>query len=121
MATIAHFEIPAGNVNRAREFYGKLFSWKFEDHGGNYLMGETREGKRGHAIAVGLYRRGGAREDILNYIGVPSISAALTRTKALGGKVLTPKTAAEGYGYWAICQDTEGNRFGLWESNRRAK
>jgi uncharacterized protein len=121
MATIAHFEIPAGNVKRARTFYAGLFKWKFEDVGGNYLMGETSEGKRGASIAVSLYRRDKTSEPILNYIGVPSVSAALERTKTLGGKVITPSTAVEGYGYWAVCKDTEGNTFGLWESNRKAK
>ncbi len=38
-----------------------------------------------------------------------------------GTPVTTPSTAVEGYGYWAAFKDTEGNRIGLWEDNRKAK
>jgi len=33
-----------------------------------------------------------------------------------GGKVVMPYTPVPGYGALAICSDTEGNRFGLWEN-----
>ena len=37
----------------------------------------------------------------------------------LGGKVVMPKTAVPGWGYLAICMDTENNTFGLWEETTR--
>ncbi|MGD1836840.1 MAG: VOC family protein, partial [Nitrososphaeraceae archaeon] len=30
MPTIVHFEIPARDIQRAKNFYKNLFSWKFE-------------------------------------------------------------------------------------------
>ena len=30
MPKIVHFEIPADNTERARQFYGKLFGWIFD-------------------------------------------------------------------------------------------
>lgn len=121
MASVVHFEIAAGNIKRAQKFYGGLFSWKFEDVGGNYFMGETRSGKKGPSIAVSLYRRDKGPEPILNYIGVPSVSKTLETIRKLGGKVVVPRTAVEEIGYWAIAKDTEGNKFGLWEDNEKAK
>ncbi len=32
-----------------------------------------------------------------------------------------PKTAVPQMGYFAICQDTENNVFGLWQMDRNAK
>jgi len=32
-----------------------------------------------------------------------------------------PKTAVPGMGYFVICQDTEGNVFGIWEMDMGAK
>ncbi len=39
----------------------------------------------------------------------------------LGGNVIMPKTAVAGWGYLAICVDTENNTFGLWEEDSKAK
>lgn len=35
----------------------------------------------------------------------------------LGGKVIVPKTAVPGVGYFAVCMDTENNPFGLWRTD----
>ena len=60
-------------------------------------------------------------QNIMNYIGVPSVEEYITKVKELGGNIITPKTAVSGWGYLAICVDTENNTFGLWEENRNAK
>jgi len=39
----------------------------------------------------------------------------------LGGKILVPKMAVPKTGYFALCMDTEGNVFGLWENDPQAK
>jgi predicted enzyme related to lactoylglutathione lyase len=41
--------------------------------------------------------------------------------KELGGKVVAPKHAVPGMGYFALCIDTENNSFAIWESNENAK
>jgi uncharacterized protein len=40
---------------------------------------------------------------------------------SLGGKVLIPKRAVPGVGYFAICLDTESNPFGILEIDEGAK
>jgi predicted enzyme related to lactoylglutathione lyase len=47
------------------------------------------------------------------YIGVPSVATYLERVQKLGGSVIMPRTPIPGVGSLAICEDTEGNRFGL--------
>ena len=36
------------------------------------------------------------------------------------GNTITPKTAIPGIGYFCYCVDTEGNVFGIMESNPKA-
>jgi predicted enzyme related to lactoylglutathione lyase len=39
----------------------------------------------------------------------------------LGGKICRAKTEVPQMGYFAICEDTEGNEFAVWEMKRGAK
>ena len=61
------------------------------------------------------------QQPITNYVSVPSVTKAAAKVEKLGGTVCKPKTAVPGMGYFAICLDTEGNTFALWEMNERAK
>ena len=44
-----------------------------------------------------------------------------SKAERLGGKVVVPKTAVPGMGYYAVCLDTENNSFGIFEPNENAK
>ena len=59
--------------------------------------------------------RGARTRGIMNYIGVPDIDEYAAGVIKLGGTVTLPKMAVQGFGYLAICTDTEGNQFGLWQ------
>ena len=121
-ASLVWFEIPADSIDRAKTFYGSLFGWTFNklpaavvdywhiDTGGG---DETPDG--------GLMPRIHPRQPITNYVAVPSVSAAATKVRKLGGTICKPKTPVPGMGYFVICEDTEGNTFALWEMNDRAK
>ena len=43
------------------------------------------------------------------------------KVEKLGGTICKPKTAIPQMGYFAVCQDTEGNELALWEMNDRAR
>jgi predicted enzyme related to lactoylglutathione lyase len=79
-----------------------------------YYLVETEdlEGKPG--LGGGLGKRNTADQKIVIYIGVSSVDEYLLQVEKLGGKVLMPKTVVPGWGYLAICMDTENNTFGLW-------
>ncbi len=122
MATIVHFDLPADDPERAKIFYSSLFGWTFELAPGftdYYLIGTTADdGSPG--IGGGMGKRGMPDQKISNYIGVSSIDTSLTEVVRLGGKILLPKMAVQKFGYLAMCEDTEGNTFGLWEVDPEA-
>ena len=123
MATIVHFDLPADDPERAKNFYSSLFGWTFEQAPGYpdyYFIGTTAEdGSPG--IGGGMGKRGFPDQKITNYIGVSSIDSCLTEVARLGGKVVLTKMPVPKFGYLAVCEDTEGNSFGLWEMDPEAE
>lgn len=121
MATIVYFEIPADNVERANKFYRELFGWELKKWEGpmEYWMFETKD----NAVVGGgaIIKRMHQEHRVTNYFGVPSVEEYSSKAKKLGGEVLMPKTAVPGMGYFVIIKDTEGNGFGLWETDTSAK
>jgi hypothetical protein len=45
---------------------------------------------------------------------VPSVDEYADKVEKLGGKIIVPKKAVPGMGYFIICMDTENNAFGIW-------
>jgi predicted enzyme related to lactoylglutathione lyase len=68
-----------------------------------------------------LKKRKHPQEPITNYISVNSVTGFAAKIEKLGGKICMSKTAVPQMGYFAICQDTEGNTFAIWESDENAK
>jgi hypothetical protein len=60
-------------------------------------------------------------QQIMEYIGVPSVDEYAAKVEKLGGKIIVSKKAVPGMGYFVICMDTEKNAFGIWETNPTAK
>jgi hypothetical protein len=52
---------------------------------------------------------------------VESVDAAIKTATGAGGKLVMPKTPIPGVGYFAYCEDTEGNLFGVMQSDKNAK
>ncbi len=138
MPTILHFEIPANDIGRAKKFYNDLFGWKIEKWPGTednssqltspvtgqsieYWMVITTDDKGNKALGGGMMKRQMPEHQVTNYIGVESIDEYSSKVKELGGKVVAPKHAVPGMGYFALCIDTENNSFAIWESNENAK
>lgn len=121
MATIVHFDIGADDMARARNFYEKLFGWSFMqvpppmDH---YLLIGTAglDGRPG--VGGGLMKREEqGRTGITNFMGVASVEESLCKVKELGGQALSGRLTVPGFGYMAMCLDTEGNPFGLFQED----
>jgi predicted enzyme related to lactoylglutathione lyase len=120
-ASIIWFEIPAKDLARAKKFYGSLFGWKVNPFPGmtDYMHVDT--GGADASPDGALMSRKHPDHTITNYVNVPSVTKFAAKVEKLGGKICLPKTAVPQMGYFAICQDTENNSFGLWEINRNAK
>jgi uncharacterized protein len=115
-----HFDLTADEPERAIKFYKDVFGWKFKKWNGpmEYWMATTGKGK---GINGGLSKRGESGMPNMNTIGVPSADKFAKKIQDKGGKILVPKTAIPGVGWFATCQDTEGNIFGIIEENKKAK
>lgn len=124
MATIVHFDIGVDNPERAKKFYQELFGWKIEMMPGfpDYFEIETAglDGKQG--LSGGLTKRENPQQTgITNFIGVSFIDETIVKLSSLGGKVIRPKQVIPGYGFLAVCTDTENNVIGLFQEDQQAK
>ena len=114
---MVHLEIPAGDTAEAREFWGGLFGWKFEEYPGSpteYHMTRFSE-NTGGAITEADGDKRGARV----YFDVDDINTGVARVKELGGEAGEPMPVPS-MGWFATFTDTEGNDFGLWQTDPNA-
>jgi predicted enzyme related to lactoylglutathione lyase len=121
MHRVIHFEIPASDPERASAFYQKVFGWKIEKWPGPteyWLVTTGAEGTPG--INGGLMKNTEVKATT-NTIGVESVDLAIEAAKRAGGKLVMPKTPIPGVGYFAYCQDTEGNLFGVMQADKNPK
>ncbi|MDD1758100.1 MAG: VOC family protein [Methanotrichaceae archaeon] len=121
MPSVVHFEIAVDNPERAIKFYSSVFGWKIQkwEQFDYWLASTKKEGELG--IDGALMKREMAEQSIINTIEVPSIDALMMKIRENGGTVLTPKMAIPGVGYTARCRDTEGNIFGILETDKTAR
>jgi len=121
MPRVVHFEIAVDDPERATAFYHDAFGWTIEKWSGPmdyWLIMTGAESEPG--INGALTRRADAPAPIVNTIAVPSVDAYQEKITTAGGKVISPKASIPGVGYFALCQDTEGNPFGIMESDMNA-
>jgi uncharacterized protein len=111
-----HFEIPAGDTTRAREFWGSLFGWEWQTMEGPFEYHMTRISEQAGAA---VYPPQGGEQGIRSYFDVDDINAGTARVRELGGEAEDGQ-AVPGMGWFAICKDTEGNPFGLWQTDPSA-
>ena len=118
-----YFEIPVTDLDRAQRFYADVLGYSLE-----------REEIDGYAMAVFPDSEGSAangalacgdvyvptKQGSLVYLNVPSIDAVLERVAALGRTPLLGKQEADGHGFIAEIEDSEGNRVGLQELPAKA-
>jgi uncharacterized protein len=112
-----HVEIGASNPARATKFYGDLFGWEFQAMEGSpteYHMTRFTE-DTGGAVYESQEPAG-----TLVYYDVDDIDAGRARVSELGGSA-DEKMPVPSMGWFAHCTDTEGNRFGLWQTDPGAQ
>jgi predicted enzyme related to lactoylglutathione lyase len=129
MSRIIHFEIHADNPERAVAFYQTVFGWQFKKWAGPmeyWLIVTGPEGVPG--INGGLLRRHGpAPTEGLPVIGyvctiqVTNVDQSTAAVTAAGGSIALPKMTIPGVGWLVYCKDTEGNIFGMMQSDATAK
>jgi predicted enzyme related to lactoylglutathione lyase len=120
MARVVHFEVSVDNPKRAGDFYQQVFGWQVDKWEGpaDYWLVQTGTGP---GIDGALTRRTHDMPEVVNTIGVASVDEAVANVTRHGGKVIKPKMPVPGVGYLAYCQDTEGNTFGVMQSDERVR
>ncbi len=127
MPRVIHFEMVADKPERVMKFYKEVFGWEFNKWNGpqDYWHVKTGEdiqpGINGGLTPKMNQESGGTSGRVTNTIDVSSIDDFSKKISTEGGKVVQPKMAIRGIGYLAICEDTEGNSFGIIQYDRNAK
>ncbi len=112
---IAWFDITTTNLPQSKEFYGKLFDWKFTPVQGTDQAAEIVS----RGTAIGTLR--GAEGNIspfngVVYVQVTDLPAACKRVAELGGTVVPgfPFNLSEGTGAIGLVLDPSGHPMGLY-------
>ncbi len=126
---VIHFELPAGDRERAKAFYSKAFDWKMNQLGpemGDYITVETAETDennmvKGPGINGGIYQKH-LVDPTSHYpsvvIAVENLEEAMENIKSAGGTIKGEPHNIPGIGRHASFIDTEGNRISILEPVR---
>jgi uncharacterized protein len=114
---IVHFEIPADDTSKSREFWGSLFGWQFESYPGPSEYHMTRTGEQSGAAITNMEP---GKKGTRAYFDVDDINAGAARVRELGGESSDPMPVPE-MGWFTTCTDPHGNEFGLWQNDTSAK
>ncbi len=132
MNRVVHFEIHATDPERAAAFYRAAVDWDVKEWviPGVQIPNENRYwlATTGPDTARGInggvmFRRGAppAEGQPVNAyvctIGVASLDESLQRVITAGGTMAVPKMPIKSVGWLAYCTDTEGNIFGMIQSD----
>jgi len=126
MPRVVHFEIHAGDPDRAIRFYGQVLGWQFQKWDGPmpYWMvitgPDSQPGINGGLIQRQCEVEGQAVIAYVCTVDVDNVDAYVQKATAAGGAVAVPKMPIPGIGWLAYCKDTEGNLFGLMQSDPAA-
>ena len=132
MNRVVHFEIQVDNPDRAIEFYKKVFGWdfiKWEGSPSPYWMVMTADkDSKEPGINGSLLPRpcpAPAPEQGTNAfvctVQVDNFDDTTKKIKSAGGKVAMPKFAIPKMAWQGYFLDTEGNTFGVHQSDKNAK
>jgi len=110
---LVYFEVPADDTQRAKDFYAELFGWRFRP---------MQEGFEYHMLEEGI-EPGGAiypsqtgEKGAIIYFESDDVDASVERVNELGGSA-EDKQAIPGIGWFARCEDTEGNPFSIFQAD----
>lgn len=114
---VTWFEIYVEDMSRAQKFYETVIGLPMNDIGGGMVAFPwTDDEPNAAGCLVKSDDRKPNSEGTIVYFESQDCDIELARVEEAGGKILVPKTLAEGFGYFAQFQDTEGNVVGLFTS-----
>jgi uncharacterized protein len=111
-----HIELNTDSPAKSKEFYGQLFSWKFEDMpspipGGTYTYIKVGEGTGGGLLKKPMPE---APTMWLPYVLVDNVDETVKKAKKLGAQIILEKMVVK-EGIFGIFLDPSGAALGVWE------
>ncbi len=113
---IQWLEIATIDLERAKDFYAKVFNLKFVfiemPNDKMYVFGEPdKVGSSG--CLVNSSENKPSTDGTIVYFACADVAVEAGKVEAAGGKLIIPKTDIGEFGFFAQFIDTEGNRIGL--------
>jgi len=117
---VIYFEIPVVDLDRAINFYTKVFNFQFEKTNidGNEMalfpFSNDVMGISGALAKGDIYKS--TKNGVLIYFKTEHIEQVLEIVTKNGGQILYPKTSNGDLGFVAEFKDSEGNRIALHQA-----
>jgi uncharacterized protein len=108
---IIHAEIRSQDPDATRGFLADLFGWKVASEGGfpGYTFMDTGS-ENGPATAISPLQ--GAEDEVLFFVAVEDVPAALARAEQLGGTIVQPTQQVPGVSF-GVLADAQGHKIGV--------
>lgn len=122
-ATVGQFcwnELATPDVNKAKDFYGKVFGWQFREHkmdGMTYTLIKSKDKEFAGIWQIPTEQQKEIPPHWMAYILVADVAAALEKAKQHGAKEIKEVTQAGEMGRFAIIVDPTGAHLALWEAS----
>lgn len=123
---LTHFAIHTDDIERAKNFYDKVFDWGFNSYGqSDFLQIHDQKSEDGELIGALQSRKYSPLPDMIIglecSISVENIDLTIEKIKDSGGKILMDKTAIPYVGWIAKFLDTEGNLLCAMQNDQEAR
>ncbi len=126
---VCWFEIYVKDMERAKKFYNEVLGTQFQDAPEmpgdssdssaamkmSFFSSMENQGVNGALVEMAGTKQGdGQSVHTMVYFPCRDASEEESRIEAAGGKVIRPKFSIGEFGFCSICEDSEGNPFGLF-------
>lgn len=121
-----YFDLTVADVEAARRFFEACLNWRFVPFGpipGYYRIqaGEPEEaGIDGGIGAMGDFPQAEGRPLTLMTMTVADVEATIAKVEENGGRVVEPRRAIPGIGWFSACAEPGGLLFGILEPDEGA-
>lgn len=122
-----HFDLTVSDLGAARRFFENVMGWKFERFPMPYEIyfvtaGVDKEpGINGTMGAIEDSAICGGRPMTCLTVPVDDVDKTIGMIEANGGKVIEPKMAIPGRGWYATCAEPGGLMFGIMKEDSKAR
>lgn len=110
-------ELMTPNVEQAKEFYGALLGWQWQDMpvAGNVYTIFTHEGKDVAGMMLTPPDAGQIPPHWMSYIMVDDLDDCVNKSVKLGATIAHPIKDLPNYGRFAVIQDPTGAHIAFWQ------